>query len=120
MFAPIGEALVSCQLLLPRMSVHQKERVHAGDHVHRFAILLVYLHRIDKFAPRVRPAAHMHKPLPAYAIVSRIAISLQNAFPLIEKLLRPRAAAAESKVEYCLATGPTVLPQIRLMIGAPL
>jgi hypothetical protein len=36
---------------------------------------------------------------------------LQNAFPPIEKLLRPRTTAAESKVEHCLPTGPTVLPQ---------
>src|SRR4051794_25698781 len=66
------------------------------------------------------PAAHMYKPLTAHPIVSRIAVRLQNAFPFIEKLLWPRATAAEPKVEYRLPTGPTVLPQIRLMIRAAL
>ena len=62
----------------------------------------------------------MHRPRPADVVVGRVAIRLQNAFPVIERLLRPLAAAAEPDVEYCLPTRPTVLPQVRLMIGSSL
>jgi hypothetical protein len=39
---------------LPRVTVHQEQRIHAGHHGHRGAILWIYFHRIDKLAPRVR------------------------------------------------------------------
>lgn len=68
----------------------------------------------------MRPAAHMDKLQPTHPIVGRIAVGLQNAFPIIKKLPRPGAVPAELKVKDGFTARPAVLPRVGLMIGASL
>ena len=109
-----GQAFVCAQLALPRLTVDQKQRVHARDHVDGLRVLRIHFHRIDKLAPRVRPASDMHHLRPPDVVVGLIAVGLQNAFPLAQKLLRTLAPTAQLKLEHRLAAGLSVLPQVGL------
>jgi hypothetical protein len=99
-------------------AIDQKQRVHARDHGHGSGILRIHFYRIDKLAPRVRPTSHVHQLRPADIVVGRIAIGLQNAFPLAQELARTLTPAAQTKVEHRLAARFSVLPQIRLVVFA--
>jgi len=58
----------------------------------------------------------MHHACSCDMIVDHIAIGLQNAFELFEKLLGTLTATSHAEVEDHRASGRSVLPQIRLMM----
>ena len=58
----------------------------------------------------------MHQFRPADVVVGRIAIGLQNPFPLAQKLARTITPPAQAEVEHGLTARFSVLPQIGLMI----
>ena len=76
MLAAQGRALLRVQLLLACLAIDQKQRIHARDHRDGRAVFRIHFHRVDKLAPRVRPAAHMNQLRPADLIVSLIAVGL--------------------------------------------
>ena len=53
----------------------------------------------------------------AHAIVTGVAIGLQNTFIATEKLLRTFPSTAHLKIEHRARSRPTVLPEIGLMVG---
>src|ERR1035438_444809 len=85
----------------------------------RRAVLRIHFHRVDKLAPRVRPTSHVHHLLPANAVVSLISVSLQNSFPLTQKLAWTLPTSAQAELEHRFSTRLAVLPPVSLMIRAP-
>ena len=92
MLAAQRRALLRAQLLLARVAIDQKQRVHARDHRDRCAVLRIHFHRIDELAPRVRPAAHVNQARPAHLIVGLVAVGLQNPVPVFQKFRADRRA----------------------------
>src|ERR1700674_3376285 len=110
MLTPQFRTLGSAQALLPRFAVDEEECVHAHHHLHRFGVLRIHLHRIDKLPACMGPTAHMHKLRPTHAFVDLVAVSLQNAFPITEEFVRTITPTPETKVKYRLAARFSVLP----------
>ena len=102
-FAAQCGAFVRAQLLLPRVAIHQKQRVHARDHRDRRAVFRIHFHRIDELAPRMRPAAHVNQTRSAHLVIRLITVGLQNPIPILEEFRGTIAAAAQLKIEYRLA-----------------
>jgi hypothetical protein len=64
----------------------------------------------------MRPTCGMHHLRPADAIVSAIAVGLQNALKLSQEFLGPVAPPPQAEVEHHATPRPAVLPQIRLVV----
>src|ERR1700681_1526433 len=101
--------MFDAQLLAARVTVDEKQRVHARDHVDRGGILRIHLDRVDKFAPRVRPATYVHHLWPTDIVIGLIAVGLQNPSQWGENLPGPRPPASESKHEQGFPAGRAVL-----------
>src|ERR1051325_2216467 len=110
MLTPQFRALGSPQALLPRFAVNEEECVHAHHHLHRFGVLRIDLHCIDKLPACMSPTAHMDKLRPTHALIDLVAVSLQDAFPIAEEFERTITSSSETKVEYRLAAGFAVVP----------
>src|ERR1035441_6968613 len=76
----------------------------------------VELRRLEELPSRVRPTCGMHHLRPADAIVSAIAVGLQNALKLSQEFLGPVAPPPQAEVEHHATSRPAVLPQIRLVV----
>src|ERR1700674_587019 len=105
-----GQTFLDAQLLLPGVTIDYEQRIHARDHVDGFAIFWIYFDRVDKLAPGVRPATHVHQFLAADVVVSLIAVGLQNAFPRTQEFARTLSPAAQLKLEHRFAARLAVLP----------
>src|SRR5258708_13859156 len=52
-------------------------------------------------------------------IISRVSVSLENAFELSQEPLRPIASATQAEIEHHASSGATVLPEVRLVVLSP-
>src|SRR5712692_3420504 len=62
------------------------------------------------------PTSSMYHSRPADLIISRVSVSLENAFELSQEPLRPIASATQAEIEHRASSGATVLPEVRLMV----
>src|SRR6266849_2241720 len=62
------------------------------------------------------PTSSMYHSRPADLIISRVSVSLENAFELSQEPLRPIASATQAEIEHHASSGATVLPKVRLVV----
>jgi len=70
MLTPQCQPLRRTHVLLARLAIQQKQRVHPRHHLNRRAVLRIHLHGVYKLAPCVCPDAYVHEPRPAHSFVS--------------------------------------------------
>jgi hypothetical protein len=104
------------QMRLSRTGIDGEQFVHECNDSGCHHVLAIQLHRLEEASPGVRPAGSMHNACSADMVVHGVAIGLQNAFELFEKLLGTLTAAAHAEVEDHRPSGRSILPQIRLMM----
>ena len=112
--------MFDAHLLAARVTVDKEQCVHARDHVDRGAILRIHLDRVDEFASRMRPPTHVHHLWPTDIVVGLIAVPCRTPSQLSRNYLGLSRPRPRLKLEHGFAAGRTVLPQVRLMIGAAL
>src|ERR1035437_9034696 len=66
--------------------------------------------RLEELPARVRPAGGMHHLRPAHAVIGDLAVGLQNAFELSQKLLGSVAPPPQAEAEHYAASRSAVLP----------
>src|SRR5271167_4983035 len=104
------------QMRLARAGIDGKQFVHECDDLGCPHVLAIQLHRFEEASSCMRPTCRMHNACSTDMVVHGVALGLQNAFELFEKLLGALASAAHAEVEDDRASGRPVLPQIRLMM----
>src|SRR5208283_996994 len=62
------------------------------------------------------PTSGMHHPQPTDLVIRCIAVGLENAFELSQEPLRRIASATQAEIEHHSSSGPTVLPEIPLVV----
>src|SRR5216683_7102186 len=65
------------------------------------------------------PTSSMYHSRPADLIISRVSVSLENAFELSQEPLRPIASATQAEIEHHASSRATVLPEVRLVVLSP-
>src|SRR5271165_64181 len=106
------------QLCSASFGVDGEEIVQAGHDAYRDHVLGVQLDCFDELSPRMAPTHSVNDLRSADMIVSRIAVGLQDAIELLEKLLRSVAPASQAEVERNITSRSSVLPEVGLMILA--
>src|ERR1019366_9488796 len=105
----------------PRLGIDGEQLIHQRDDACRVLVFGIDLDGIDVFATRVRQATGMHHGWPADTVfVCGVAVGLQDAVELAEKLFWPFALAAHAEIENHRSTWRSVLPQVGLMIAPAL
>src|SRR5512133_2712206 len=107
------------EVLFARPRVDPEQVIDSRHNARGSRIARVELGGLEELPSRVRPAGGMHHLRPAHVIVGAIAVGLQNALELSQKLLWPVAPPPQAEVEHHAAPRSAVLPQIGLMVLPP-
>src|SRR5437867_9137229 len=108
--APLAESFATS------IRVDGKEIVHQRHNRRRNRVSGIQLYRLEKLSSSVSPTSGMYHSRPTDLIISRVSVSLQNAFELPQEPLRTVPSATQSEVEYHSSSGATILPKITLVI----
>src|ERR1035437_368630 len=98
------------EVLFARLGIDPEQIIDPRHNARGGGIAGVELGRLEEFPSRVRPAAGMHHLRPAHAIVSAIAVGLQNAFELSQEFLWSVAPPPQAELEHHAASRSAVLP----------
>src|SRR6202034_2741193 len=116
---PQRMALCDRQVLLARLAIDGKQRIHQLDNARRVDVFRIDLDCFDKLPPRVSETAGMSDALGADLFaVAGISIGVQYAGVIFKDLFRHLAAARHFEVEDHASTGRTVLPEVGFMVRA--
>src|SRR5690242_7904015 len=107
------------QMISARLGIDGKQLIDPRHDMCRDPVVWVKFQRLKKLSSRMGPTRGMHHFRPAYIVVSRIAVALQDAFELTQKPLAPFAPAPQPEVEHHTASRSAVLPQPGLLVLPP-
>src|SRR3954470_17719480 len=100
------------------LGVDREQLIDSRHNARRDTILRTEFQCLNKLSARVRPTAGVYDLGSAHLFISSVAITLQDAFELSQKLLGAVASTPEPKIEHYIAARLAVLPQVGLMVFA--
>jgi len=109
-FLSPGMAHFNTKALAASFRIDGKQLIHSRDDRSRNGIAGVELYRFKKQPPRMSPTCGTYYSGPSDLIVCRVAICLENAFELPQKLPRSIPSPTEAKIKHDASSGPAVLP----------